>query len=463
MTVAPTRLATLALVVLGVGFTTACGGGRRPPRSDPERSLPVRRNPPPLPDAVRVYRQMGLLAEGGETPFTGSVAFLAGASPDSTLMLLTVSLPSRGLTFVREGDRYRASYGVTFDLRSSGRPNRRVEGHQIVRVASFKETTRTDESIIFRQAVNVSPGTYDITLALRDDAGNKNGSVDATLGVPRLGAGGISTPVPFYEVQPRTTLDAIPRLIATPRSTVTFGQDSLAPVYVEAYGDAGETFPVRVAVRGETGAAEYWSDSIALPKHGSLYSGVVNVPVSRIGIGVMMLAVERSDRRDSTKTPIFVTFGEDLPVATFTEMIEYLRYFGSPGRVAALRGASPDARATAWMEFLRETDPVPETPQHEGLRAYFGRIAIANARYREEGTTGWLTDRGRVFVSLGTPDQVFEPTTNNLSQQGRAQIWDYHRYRLQVVFIDQTGFGRWRMTMGSESEFESVVRRELAR
>jgi len=32
---------------------------------------------------------------------------------------------------------------------------------------------------------------------------------------------------------------------------------------------------------------------------------------------------------------------------------------------------------------------------------------------------------------------------------------------LQIVFVDQTGFGRWRMTLATESEFEAVVRRVI--
>src|SRR6185503_19979802 len=101
-------------------------------------------------------------------------------------------------------------------------------------------------------------------------------------------------------------------------------------------------------------------------------------------------------------------FGEELPVATFAEMLNYLRYSVSASRLDALPNASADQRAALWAAFLGETVPFPQTPQHEGLREYFGRIAQANTRFREEGSTGWLTDRGRVYVALGNPDQVFE-------------------------------------------------------
>lgn len=452
----------LSLAIIASVAGTACGGSRRPPRATTPATETARRTAPTQPDAVRLYRQMGLLAEGGETPFVGSVAFLGNKSVDSTLFLLTVSVPTRALTFVRENDRYRASYSATLSLTRATEAARRFESHQIVRVAAFKETSRSDESVLYQQAVMVRPGSYDLSFSLRDDAGGKGSSIEATVNVPRIISGSLSSPIPVYEAVPRSSLDSLPRIVPTPRATVTLGQDSTFTVYLEGYG-TGSTFPVRASIFGENTSTAVWSDTTSLAKRGTLFSGLVNIPVSRLGVGSLTLAVTPIGGVDTTRAPVFVTFGEDLPVATFSEMVNYLRYFGSSSRLQALRDAPPDARANLWATFLRETDPDPVTPVNEGLRDYFARIAQANARFREEGGIGWLTDRGRVLVALGTPDQFYEPNTTDLNQRGRAQIWEYRRHRLQIVFIDQTGFGRWRMTVGSESEFEALMRRELAR
>ena len=450
------------VAVLAVCSSVACGGSQRPPRAPAPEAPAARRVTPSQPDAVRLYRQMGLLAEDGDTPFVGSVAFLGNRSADSTLFLLTVSVPSRALTFVRESDRYRASYSATLSLTRGSETARRIESHQIVRVASFKETTRSDESVLYQQAVMVPPGSYSLSFSLRDDAGGKGSSIEASVNVPRVTDGSLSSPIPVYEGTPRTSFDSLPRIVPTPRATLTFGQDSTLAVYLEGYGP-GATLPLQASVFGENTSAPVWSDTTSLARHGDMFSGIVTIPVAQLGVGSLTLAVTRGGVPDTTKAPVFVTFGEDLPVATFTEMVNYLRYFGSTARLQGLRDAPPDARARAWAAFLRETDPDPSTPLNEGLRDYFGRIAQANARFREEGGVGWLTDRGRVLVALGTPDQFYEPNTADMNQRGRAQIWEYRRHRLQVVFVDQTGFGRWRMTVGSEAEFEALMRRELSR
>lgn len=451
------------LQLLLTGSITGCSHARRPAQAPPQEAPTTRRAAPTQPDAVRLYRQMGLLAEGGDTPFVGSVAFLGNKSGDSTVFLLTVSVPTRALTFVRENDRYRASYSATLSLARASEAARRFESHQIVRVAAFKETSRSDESVLYQQIVMARPGTYDLSFSLRDDAGGKGSSIEATVNIPRVSAGSLSSPIPVYDVVPRSSLDSLPRIVPTPRATVTLGQDSTLSVYLEGYGSNGAVLPLRTAVFGENTSTPVWSDTTSLSKRGSVFSGLINIPVNRLGVGALTLTVATIGGSDTTKAPVFVTFGEDLPVATFAEMVNYLRYFGSPSRLQALRDAPPDARAASWAAFVRETDPDPATAVNEAMREYFGRIAQANVRFREEGGTGWLTDRGRVFVALGTPDQFYEPNTADLNQRGRAQIWDYRRHRLQVVFIDQTGFGRWRMTVGSEAEFEALMRRELSR
>jgi GWxTD domain-containing protein len=375
-------------------------------------------------------------------------------------MVLTVSLPNRALRFSREGDRYRAGYRVALEVKKGSDVVRSVSSDEMVRVLAFRETQRTDESVLFRRIVTLAPGMYDIRVHVRGDSVNNGSAIEATIGVPRLGEGALSSPVPFYEASPRETRDSTPRILATPRATVVFGRDTLLPLYVEGYGE-GTNFPLGVEVRPEGASSVLWKDSLSLPRRQNLFSGVINIPLQRLGVGVMLVHVHRVGGTDTLRAPLFVAFGEDLPVASFTEMLDYLRYYVSHPRLQAMRDAPPEGRAALWAAFIRDSDPVPQTAAHEGLRDYFGRIAQANLRFREEGGAGWLTDRGRVFVALGTPDQVLQPNINDLNQRGRTEIWEYREHRLSVVFVDQTGFGRWRMTLSSEAEFEATARRVM--
>jgi GWxTD domain-containing protein len=174
------------------------------------------------------------------------------------------------------------------------------------------------------------------------------------------------------------------------------------------------------------------------------------------------LQVTQSDRPDTARTQLLVTLGEDLPVTSFDEMIRYLRFFAAEFKLERLERTTGAERAQAWRDFLKETDPVPNTVEHEGLTEYFARIRLANQRFRDDAQAGWLSDRGMAFVGLGEPDNIIEPMVTDMSQRNRQQIWEYRRWRLQLVFFDQTGLGRWRLSPSASVELAATIRRRLS-
>lgn len=451
-------------------FLAACGrGGGRPepgaapaPQGTPSSapgSAPAGRNAQAINfDATPLYRQMGMLARGLPFPVLGRAAFVASAGPDTTHVIVALSFANSALSFAREADnRFRAGYSVVMTLARDNQVVARSDATEQLLVGAFRETSRTDESIIHQEMLDVAPGRYTLTVLVRDEGSQRSVQEQLSLEVPRFDDGSLSTPMPIAEVTPRTTRDSLPLLLVSPSGTAVAGRDSLLPVYVEAYGDT--TAPVRLVIRSERGRV-IWSDTVRVQPRGGLRAGVVEVPVFRIGIGVARLTFVREGGADSTSTNVFVGFGGELPVATFEDMLNYLRFFAAPYRLQRLRDAAEEDRPAAWAAFVRETDAQPDTPAHEELRAYFGRLMRANGRFREEATPGWLSDRGRVFIALGEPDQIIEPQVADFSRN-RQQVWEYRNMNMQLVFYDQTGSGRWRLTQSSEVRFEAEFRRRL--
>jgi len=417
-------------------------------------------------NANEFYNQMGLIAAPPPIAIVAKPTYFATRSADTTIALISLSLPNRGLTFAREGDRYSAPYEVRMRLMRGGIEAGAVNAVEVVRVGTFKEITRSDESVIFQHFFRLPPGEYSLSLVVRDIGGARMTSRDAQLTVPRISSSGFSTPTLAYEVSPRASLNSVPRLLASPRSTAIFGRASLVSVFLEAYGSGGDRLPVKYVVTDATQSRVY-SDSSVLPRTGAMYSGAVQVPISAVGLGISRLSFSRLGASDTASIPIFVGFGEDIPVMSFPDMIEYLRFFAPAARLKKLRDALPAERASAWSAFLRETDPVPETPANEELEAYFARIRQANAQFNRDGNPGWLSDRGMVFVALGEPSLASErevnqgSSTTELRGSTRIQIWAYQQYHSQLVFYDDSG--HWRLTRSSENEFWTLMTQKMSR
>jgi GWxTD domain-containing protein len=443
------------LVLLGSAIAIACSSSpasRATPEPNP-RVIPAAGAP--TPDISELYRQIGLIAAPNPVSFVGKISSFASKSPDTTLLLVSISLPNRALTFAREGDRYRAPYEVSLALNRGDVEAASVNVMEIVRVGSFREINRSDESVIFQHFFHVAPGSYTLSATVRDIGGSRSATQQVPVSVPVLVGGRLSSPLLIYEATGRTVLDSSPGLLASPRSSAVFGRDSTVAIYVEAYGQ-GARLPVDYVVRNDKGV-QLFRDSASLARRGMLFSGVVSVPISTVGVGTAQVSFKRRDNPDSVQAPLFVSFGEDIPLMSFEDMLGYLRFFANSGRLNALKSAPPERRASLWAEFLRATDPVPETATNEDLQAYFGRIQIANAQFRMDRNPGWLSDRGMVFVALGEPDQIVERNVNQsvaTTQMGsttRLQIWQYRQYNSSLVFYDETG--RWKLTRPSETEF----------
>ena len=443
----------LGVMALGCSPRTHSDGHER----GAGRGAPAPNTSGVAPDPSGFYRQLGMIAQGGSFPFVGQLRYLAGSTPDSTLTLVTLSFANRWLTFTGDGGGQRASYTVTIDVTQDARSIRHADTHKQIRVASFHETQREDESVIFQQFLSLPPGTYAFSISVRDDGGSNSNAQQMSITVPRLGPHSLSTPISVYQVKPRARTDTVPALIANPRSTVVLGRDTLAGLYVEGYGLPASA---RVGVEVLNDAhVVILRDTVNLVRQGDLSSALLDFPVSSIGVGPVTVVASLAGAADSVQAPLFLSFGDEFGITSFDELLSYLRYFVSPQRIQLLHDTPPEQRAAAWAAFWKQTDPNPASPENEALRDYFKRIAAANLRYREEGIAGWLTDRGKVYVTLGEPDQAGQQFGQSSTARSRAEIWVYTQYNLRLIFMNQRGVGHLRLSPSSQSDFDKLVRR----
>lgn len=103
----------------------------------------------------------------------------------------------------------------------------------------------------------------------------------------------------------------------------------------------------------------------------------------------------------------------------------------------------PDDRKDGFIEeFWKRRDPDPDT-EHNAYRAeYEERVERAAQLFGGEGRPGWLTDRGRIFILFGPPQ---ERLTYPMDARGFCrEIWYYGSF--PVIFIDQHCSGKYTMT-----------------
>jgi GWxTD domain-containing protein len=72
---------------------------------------------------------------------------------------------------------------------------------------------------------------------------------------------------------------------------------------------------------------------------------------------------------------------------------------------AAFKQLSNDEERDNFIEaFWQRRDPTPDTEENEYKEEHYRRIAYANEHYAA-GIPGWKTDRGRIYIMYGPPDE----------------------------------------------------------
>jgi GWxTD domain-containing protein len=104
------------------------------------------------------------------------------------------------------------------------------------------------------------------------------------------------------------------------------------------------------------------------------------------------------------------------------------------------------------VQFWAERDLDRSTPINETRLAFYDAIDYADQLFGESGRNarpGWKTDRGRVFVRYGRPDE-----RNPFPSGNRApayEIWRYTQGRLRFyIFADENNFGNYRLIKSND-------------
>jgi GWxTD domain-containing protein len=431
-----------ALVVSAVG----CGSWKRVGSDEqPKPTETLTR----LLNTQQFYQRLGRLAAGDPMPFVGTVAFAAGPA-DSVIAVIGLSLENRAFAFQREGNSFVARYRVSLSFKREGAPPVDLAREELVRVATFQETQRADESVLFQQVLRILPGTYKVTATVRDASSTSESSATADYTAPKFGKATYSAPILTYQATGRGSLADPVSLVLNPRGAVGYGSDTLL-AYVEGYSFPEPT-KVPFQVLDEQQHSIY-SDSLRFRGGREVESQVVRLAPDSVSLGELKMVVGSNPERSASA---LVSFTQAWVVTNFDEMLDLLRYFGHDEQIAAMRRAPAGERARLWRDFYEASDPNTGTPENEALNQYFGRVNAANQRFKDEGIPGWRTDRGEVLITLGPPDESVESTPGTSS---RIIRWTYLTHRLEIYFQDETGFGRLRLTPGSRAEYERILSR----
>lgn len=127
-----------------------------------------------------------------------------------------------------------------------------------------------------------------------------------------------------------------------------------------------------------------------------------------------------------------------------------------------------DEREQFIGEFWRLRDTDPDTEENEYREAYFERLAYVNEHFAS-GIPGYKTDRGRIYLKYGKPDEVESHLSGGsyqlASYEGGGSTsthpfekWWYRNLPsgsdVEIEFVDPSGTGEYRI---ARNPFEKIA------
>src|SRR5438132_6090382 len=126
-----------------------------------------------------------------------------------------------------------------------------------------------------------------------------------------------------------------------------------------------------------------------------------------------------------------------------------------------------DERERFIEEFWRRRDPDPDTDENEYREEYYERIAYANENF-SSGIPGWKTDRGRIYIMFGKPDEKeSHPSGGSYDRPtweggGTTSTYPFetwwYRYiegigsDVEIEFVDPSGSGEYRIARSPDEK-----------
>jgi len=125
------------------------------------------------------------------------------------------------------------------------------------------------------------------------------------------------------------------------------------------------------------------------------------------------------------------------------EFFSNVRYIISGQEKKAFLALPPSERPRFIDEFWKKRDLDPSTELNEFKTEYLKRISEAKHLFSEGGTSGWLTDRGRIYILLGPPEQRETYPRGYGFYDRPSEIWHYGFY--QIYFVDSRWNGNFEL------------------
>ncbi len=403
------------------------------------------------------------MADGGTLTLLGDYATFYIPDDSTTYVEFYYSLYRHQLGFVGSEDNPHQFAGVLVSANvynDLGDEAGSKSSYFLSQIKDKSDLEKTDYRLFDYLPIAISPGHYRVELSAIDDVSKATGSMSLLVDVPDYSAGKLSSSdlelaYDISEVSDDSAANINSRLVkegrlVVPNPTGVFQPkvDTLMYVYSELYGltpggpdDKG--FIVEYSVKDPMGNVIHDFGRKIQPKPGTsaVLANALDIRPLEPGQYHLILNVEDPASGQITiASRRFSLVDPNLAAPTVEEkdvqLMQNIAWFHlSEAEKIRIQDLSPDGRANMIRQFWRNQDDTPGTPDNAVYDEAVRRYAYTNENFSTNQTkdNGWRTDRGRVYITYGPPNEVEEYVMSGKSYP--YYKWTYYDVAGGCVFV----------------------------
>jgi GWxTD domain-containing protein len=387
------------------------------------------------------------------SPFDVDAISFMSDSTNASRLDIYVAVPYEQLSFVKKGESFTASYEMTIAITDSSNAlvNERLWTREIS-VPSFEQSVASGASSIEQRIVVLQPGRYRIAVICRDLESRLTRRVYKQLLIPDYRKPGFQLSDIMLIAKLAEKEDGKKTIKPSISPNVV---DIPAPLHIffEAYNfSTPDTLHFITTVFNAKNEKLYQADT-------TLYLGstrnklFLRVDHSNLAIGDYKMFVHVYARNTppaanslaNTSRPFVVRWaGLPKSVKDIDMAIEQLRYIAKEHEIEHIKAAATaEEKQKRFFEYWKKKDPNPNTLRNERMEEHYARVEYANKHFKHY-IEGWRTDMGMVYIIFGAPSNVERHPFD--SDAKPYETWSYYELNYTFTFVDQTGFGDYRLT-----------------
>lgn len=358
---------------------------------------------------------------------------------DSSRVQILWEIPRQELPFKGEGDECRAQYDISIVFYQG---KRQVAGDIWKRRVRCQDIPAgADANVSGREAFTLARGEYNVEVAVTVPATLHSSNVRGRLKLQEMAQAIEASDLEFVRFS---------NGVAEPN-----------PSHVMSRGDTGHAARIVLHAGNQRTGKLKWSIldarrvAVAGAESTLAFSGerIVDIALPMVNLepGGYRLEVNIADE----KGEILVRRRADLNVritmawlaSNRREAILLLGILGASDEADSVKKAGGEEWQKILQDFWVRSDPTPGTPANEYQQETFARMEEANTAFEEPfRKPGWTTDRGRIFLLHGRPENRIVREADFSGPP--AEIWEYFHPRRTFFFVDQREIGEYVLSGG---------------